>query len=639
MHSQSTLWFVLSLALLLCSHMLRATRQATLYPRKYGVRRLDLLLGLAMSYAVNTVVPYRIGELVRILYVARRCRIRASYVAATVVAERVADLVFVGLVALCLLGAHALPPTVLAPTAAMFLAVAITALAAAFAIKRSARFRRGLWHFAAIFSNSNRDGLLDLFWSYSEIVTGGLIGRRRFLLLTPFMWAGYTLSYLCFSRASGLGLRAVMMALLGSPLRSTASSLGFVGVTLEDRTLFYMLVPVYVILIFGLLRERTRVFRALNAIAAGGPAGSLLYATPIRDRFKQPAEYEAFLVSNFSQRSHILTDFSLIAMADGAVQRLLPGGSDAVTALVECEDKLIIRKFAMGAAAAKLEVQAEWLRRYREQLPLVEIAAQARTSSGFYSYDMPYLPTARDFYDVIHTSNHQHSDGVLRAVIEAMLNFHDATKSAPADCATIRRYLSEKAAANTRFALQQTKGWFSDVGSRYLLNGEEYDLKDWQRFLDVEWMSRQIGLLDTAVIHGDLTIENIIVSAEQPGGFFLIDPNPDNIFNSPLIDWAKLMQSLHLGYEGLNKAPVCTWKDGALSLILSRSHAYTELHESCRKQLVSSLGGAAQREIAFHEIVNYLRLVPYKFRQSPTKGLVFFACTSILMRDYIEAYG
>jgi hypothetical protein len=44
------------------------------------------------------------------------------------------------------------------------------------------------------------------------------------------------------------------------------------------------------------------------------------------------------------------------------------------------------------------------------------------------------------------------------------------------------------------------------------------------------------------------------------------------------------------------------------------------------------------REVYFHELVNYLRLTPYKIRQSAQRGLAFFACTSLLLREYQQNY-
>ena len=57
-----------------------------------------LLLALSISYALNAILPLRIGEVVRALFIAARLRLRLPYVLATVVAERYADLWAVALI-------------------------------------------------------------------------------------------------------------------------------------------------------------------------------------------------------------------------------------------------------------------------------------------------------------------------------------------------------------------------------------------------------------------------------------------------------------------------------------------------------------------------------------------------------------
>lgn len=74
-----------------------------------------------------------------------------------------------------------------------------------------------------------------------------------------------------------------------------------------------------------------------------------------------------------------------------------------------------------------------------------------------------------------------------------------------------------------------------------------------------------------------------------------------------------------------------------LRLVMARSNAYAQLHEHLRNDLCSRVGVDGMREIAFHELVNYLRLLPYKIRNAPMQGLTFFACTSLLLRRYRDA--
>jgi hypothetical protein len=104
-----------------------------------------------------------------------------------------------------------------------------------------------------------------------------------------------------------------------------------------------------------------------------------------------------------------------------------------------------------------------------------------------------------------------------------------------------------------------------------------------------------------------------------------------------LIDWAKLMQSLNLGYETLNRATAPAFNGSDLRLVLARSNAYAQLHDHLCTLLCAKVGPEAMREVAFHEIVNYLRLLPYRLRHAPGQGLTFFACTSLLLRRYRES--
>ena len=99
------------------------------------------------------------------------------------------------------------------------------------------------------------------------------------------------------------------------------------------------------------------------------------------------------------------------------------------------------------------------------------------------------------------------------------------------------------------------------------------------------------------------------------------------------------MQSLHLGYESLNLGVSCRKTESGLVLATMRSHSYAELHAMLEAQILGRFGADGLREVYFHEIVNYLRLTPYKIRQHQMRGLGFFACTTILLERYWERWG
>jgi hypothetical protein len=301
---------------------------------------------------------------------------------------------------------------------------------------------------------------------------------------------------------------------------------------------------------------------------------------------------------------------------------------------VETDQRLLIRKFAVGPAAAKLKIQADWIRRHAApDLPLVALIGD-RNGGAAYSYDMPLVTPANDFYDVIHSSSAERNRARLLQVVERADNFHGRTRSGTASDEIVRRYLDEKVSRNAAGIVDFARRRIG--GDAFAINDMDCDLAEWSCLADPEWLGAQIRHREVATIHGDLTIENVIIAPDHPHGLYIIDPNPENIFDSPLIDWAKLMQSLHLGYETLNRGISCGLSGNSISLAAARSQAYAELHDTLEGEIRARFCEDRLREIYFHELVNYLRLTTYKIRQCPQRGLGFFACTALLLKRYRE---
>ena len=271
-----------------------------------------------------------------------------------------------------------------------------------------------------------------------------------------------------------------------------------------------------------------------------------------------------------------------------------------------------------------------WLHAHRDALPLACPSGERR-ERGRYRYDMPYWPSARDFYESVHTGSLDVSRRLLGDVIEGVSRFHESRRDGECSEAALAAYIDRKVVANGRAALDFAR---RQLPERYVINDDCFALADWDWLLDRDWLAAELSCRGVTAIHGDLTIDNIIVCPERDPGWYLIDANPGNLFDSELIDWAKLMQSLHLGYEALNRGPAARVETGAVSLLLSRSRVYADLHAHCASLLERRLGARQRREIALHEIINYLRLIPYKIRHQPAKAMTFFTATSLLLRTY-----
>ncbi len=117
----------------------------------------------------------------------------------------------------------------------------------------------------------------------------------------------------------------------------------------------------------------------------------------------------------------------------------------------------------------------------------------------------------------------------------------------------------------------------------------------------------------SGLIHGDLTFENIIVTADA---FALIDSNPPPGFNGTMtMDFGKLRQSIFSLYE-LEKF------DGSRARSGLRS-TYTYIADRFA-YLFPRWGMALDLQARFYEASHYIRLLTYKHRRSPKMAMEYY---------------
>lgn len=617
-----TLLAIPALAMLVLGHLLRAMRQAALFPATTRPRTLHLTVGLSIGYVINAWIPFRVGELVRTFYVAARADQRFGQVAATVIVERLSDLavVVVVLASLPAAGPEMFPHLAMA-------AVVVAAVLAAVLLQHSRHARALLWRIVSPFNDRLRLELADMAWTAAQLILAGKLLRPRYLLLSLAMWAAYLIAYALLGAAAGVDVATVATGLLGNPLAPLAHSQ-----LLASALIVVTSLAALAILIFGLIADGSGIDRSIRKAVRFGLAPSDLPPALSVAAFARAEDYGATLQAHFADGDSTMARFGLHGLDGAVVQRLLPGGSDAITAVVAHGGTLAIRKFAVGDAGEKLADQARWLDAHAAELPLADVVARRHDGAKFH-FDMPYLGSARDFYEMIHVLPIADSSAILTDVVDCVGRWHDSQALGDCTDTALAAYIDRKVIANARTALDFARLQLPD---RYRVNGRDFRLDQWDCLLDPDWIAAQMPTRATTLLHGDLTIENIVLCPDRAPGWYLIDPNPGNLFDTPLIDWAKLMQSLNLGYEVLNRGPLATIRDGEVHVMLSRSRAYATLHDQLRNQLAERIGEDRLREVAFHEIVNYLRLIPYKLRRNPARAATFFAATTVLLDRYLR---
>lgn len=629
-----THYLIIATLLLLLGHVVRAVRWTLLFSPNMIEKRIDLLVALSFGYLINMFVPFRLGELFRVWYVSYKTNIHWPHVLATVIAERFSDLIVLILIISTLLLFIESHLFILALK--VFSVITVTMMLLVLLVQHSATFRKIIWKITAIFNNKIQMSLLNTAWLTSELVLNTGLLKAKYIVASIIMWSFYFGAFYLFSQAISVSFSQTFSSLLLEPMSSNLDSITTNPASNATALLLFTITPILIIIFYTLAKKHQRFFDLIANRKRTGWLGSSFKNNVSKNKFAADREYEFFLSSLFSGDNYATTAFGLNAVDDSTIVRLFNGGSDAITALINLDNKLVIRKFATNEASGKLANQYQWIKDNQQaEFPLVSVLKRSEKDDPFY-YDMPLVMPSSDYYDFIHTNPIAKSQQILEHVYTCMNNHHKKHQQPIANPLLTDQYMLEKVIKNTQFILDFARTVLPQ--DDFKINGIDFNLNDFNILLDKNWLKQQIHNTHTSSIHGDLTIENIIVAPFTDHGWYLIDPNSENLFNTPLIDWAKLFQSLHLGYESMNRTHTCSINGTDISLPLSKSEEYSILFKTLTQQLTQDHGAEYVKEVYFHELVNYLRLTPYKIRHDKLKGLCFFAATCLLLKQYQEAH-
>lgn len=627
-------YLLLAILFLFCGHVLRAVRWSLLFPPESSVRSSNLLVALSLSYTLNLFVPFRLSEIIRVLYVSDRQKIRISPVVRSVLLERLSDcvvLIFIG----CVLSWLVIGPNYIVPFY-ILLSITLVLLSFGILINKSRKARNIYWKMTWLFNEDIRVSLIEIAWTFSEGLVEGVLWRSRYIFLTLVMWTIYGLSYYCISLLyAELSAIEITRLIFESP--QLFLTLPDTSINDKFTLILYISVPLIVAFTYAVLSDRSGFIRTLGHLFRKGLIFTSVNSVSVPASFKDYQDYSLFLRSLFQTKDSIMSHFGMRAIDDGVVNRIFNGGSGALIAQVQVKEEILIRKFAIDTAGAKLGHQAEWIRRHDCYLPMVSILNE-RKSDTWYYYDMPYKSAARDFYEFIHSDSHNRASFFIDDIVTSVQHFHAQTKCEKnADTALVTKYIQSKIWNNIEIIIEKVDPLISLPS--FSVNGRTFDIDSWGFLKNLDYLLDVFSDREMSEVHGDLTIENVIIdmNPEKPD-WFLIDPNPENIFNTPLIDWSKLFQSLHMGYEIANKGIACRILGNDIQFLSPRTLAYQNLYIHLKDRLANEYGENTLKQIYLHEIVNYLRLTPYKFHYGAESGMLFFGMTCQLIQEFRERY-
>jgi len=610
-------WLILAILTLLLGHFVKVYRWQ-IFIELYEKPSVSVLLkSLSIAHAINFVIPFHVGDIYRIWYSGKNMVNGIKFSLATIIVEHYIDLIVLTLlcVALYAIGHNTMGMVVLLMTIATSV-VLLTVVT----MKWDNKTKRVVVKIAEIFNSRIELSILGLTWTFVAIFKKLIssISKAKVIASTGLMWTLYMASYWCFAeslQAEGFNIRLRDVVDIffnrSSIMNRHLYDYGGSALVITLHVSIYVLLPLIIIYIASYLYDKKKVGEedmqniGSSVIPHVNSHDALVFLETFFKGNMGGAYLKGFMEVN--KDVSILEDHS--------------AGSNAVTLL--CTDGMttFYRKFAIGADGEKLYDQIRWLQDHQQVIALPKIIG-VRKEDAYCSYDMEYKVSAQNFFTYIHTHAVDRSWAILKEALEEMrskLYRFDHF----ADVSSVTEYIEKKVAKN----LNSIKK--SPILSNILdyqdvyVNGVRYsNLGHFEKYFDINHLSEVFSKSPVCDIHGDLTIENIICDEDS---YYLIDPNTGNILECPYLDLGKLFQSLHGGYEFLMRIREVSVYENRINFTFMRSSAYDELYQRLRQYILDTYDDQVLRQVYYHELIHWLRLMPYKLNHLGDRSLIFYA--------------
>ncbi|MBN9630323.1 MAG: flippase-like domain-containing protein [Actinobacteria bacterium] len=658
-------WIGVAMVLVLLGNVARAVRTKTVLDQARPGKLRYHLDALAVGVLFNILLPFRAGEVARAGVLSRRLRISLLYTATAIAIERLLDVAVVA-AALLLFGAFSgLSFDALA--AAVPMLVFVIAVIAAFVlfVRENRVLMRLVFALTGLLADGPRARLRMSSWSLIHGYQALLRSPSqviRYVVAFVLSWSGYLLAvYIILERVFttgavrpvGAGVFAPFVfpeSLFGLPFLSDyAVELGLhltaVGALTDPIWVHSLAFVIWTVLnlptaIYGVVRLFSRSF--FGRVDGDASAGTIARL----DRSQRKDHELSSFVDSFLRRDDLAMVMHKLEMtSELEVLRFFKGGSDAVTALVRDDGETRVRKVVPERYREKLAQQYRWLRKHSETPSMVRALSEA-DGPGYYYFDIEFDPRMATMFRYVHTAPGEASRRALLHVWDVMFDHVYDLRPEERHPEALATYVRDRLTDRLgQAALQHEELAAVLECDTVVIRGREYP--NLHRLLaDITADERAWSDLETyresSAIHGDLTIDNLLIDQES-GRVLIIDPSDDNQVRGPVLDFARHFQSLWGGYEFLNESdqrPEVRIDRAAgraeIDFESYRSAGYQELSEWTEALAAERLTPSELRSLPFHVGLLYGRMLSHRVVIDPDTALVYFA-RSVQFLDQFRA--
>ena len=631
------IFLIVAIITLSLAHFIKILRWRLFIEIYEEPRNRNLIQALSLGYLINLFFPFRvIGDFFRAIYSGRKMKNNYSLSFSTVIVDRILDIITVGIL-FYIFYVFSIYNKQIEKSFRFYMLFSVLIISLIILFYFFKKYIKIIsLKVASLFNTNIELNILKfmwaLIWNFKDIFLK--INKFKILIITTLMWLLYTFSYYLFSLfllSQNYNFRLVDIFFL--LFSKDIFGMDFLLIEKKVSMFFYiyMITPIIIMLLiskFFMLKTYSKknhreVEDYFNLFPNQDNKEKLEF---LRKYFldKDKSYIDNYLKIN--QKITIIRDFS--------------AGSNATTMLCMKKDEIFYRKYSFEDIE-KLYEQVEWIiENKKRKLPLPEIIRKEKTNNYCY-YDMLYKPSSIPLFEYIHSMPFEETWEMIENILKKLEEVLYTNKLRKADTESINKYIDLKVRDNI------AKIYDSKILKKLLrydeviINGKSYkNLSYYLKYLSKEYLYNIFKDDIYSDIHGDLTIENIICNLNtMEEKYYIIDPNSENINNSANLDYAKILQSIHGGYEFMMRTYDISVEENQINFLFIKSQAYSYLYKKLNEYMNSKFEKEKIRSIYFHEIVHWLRLMPYKLKKDGKRALIFYSGLLMVLNDVIEKYG
>lgn len=631
------IFLIVAIITLSLAHFIKILRWRLFIEIYEEPRNRNLIQALSLGYLINLFFPFRvIGDFFRAIYSGKKMKNSYSLSFSTVIVDRILDIITVGIL-FYIFYVFSIYNKQIEKSFRFYMLFSVLIISLIILFYFLKRYIKIIsLELASLFNTNIELNILKfmwaLIWNFKDIFLK--INKFKILIITTLMWLLYTFSYYLFSlfllsQNYNFRLVDIFFLLFSKDIFGT----DFLLIEKKVSIFFYiyMITPIIIMLLiskfFMIKTYSKKNHREIE---------DYFNLFPNQDN-KEKLE---FLRKYFLDKDKSYIDNYLKINQKITIIRDFSAGSNATTMLCVKKDEMFYRKYSFEDIE-KLYEQVEWIiENKKKKLPLPEIIRREKTNNYCY-YDMLYKPTSIPLFEYIHSMPFEETWEMIENILKKLEEVLYTNKLRKADTESINKYIDLKVRDNI------TKIYDSKILKKLLrydeviINGKSYkNLSYYLKYLSKEYLYDIFRDDIYSDIHGDLTIENIICNLNtMEEKYYIIDPNSENINNSANLDYAKILQSIHGGYEFMMRTYDISVEENQINFLFIKSQAYSYLYKKLNEYMSSKFEKEKIRSIYFHEIVHWLRLMPYKLKKDGKRALIFYSGLLMVLNDVIEKYG